>query len=299
MRLFYQSFGVSRGSRDGLYAQALRRIIQKAAASGTEITVDGFSPHRAIADQYRYLELLDTVQVTEKGLQAEKDGYDAFLVGTFSSRGCMNSASSLIFRSSACVKSSIQVACLMGASFSLINVNPKFVPRIMEGVRNQGVMSRLASVETMTVERPGVFDLAFRDDDARAEVVRQFNEAANRCIEKGAEVLIPAGGSLMTVLTEAGIHEVNSTPVLNGPLALVKTAEMAVQIKQLTGVFTSKRMTYAPPTGKLLADVRNAYGQNIYPGRPKSKVNQASYEISTGAASASCVLWHPSSLVTI
>ncbi|TIQ18307.1 MAG: hypothetical protein E5X51_26500 [Mesorhizobium sp.] len=266
MRLFYQSFGVSRGSRDGLYAQALRRIIQKAAASGTEITVDGLSPHRAIADQYRYLELLDTVEVTEKGLQAEKDGYDAFLVGNIFEPGVHELRELLNIPVLGLRESSIQVACLMGASFSLINVNPKFVPRIMEGVRNQGVMSRLASVETMTVERPGAFDLAFRDDDARAEVVRQFTEAANRCIEKGAEVLIPAGGSLMTVLTEAGIHEVNSAPVLNGPLALVKTAEMAVQIKQLTGVFTSKRMTYAPPTGKLLTDVRKAYGQNVYPG---------------------------------
>jgi allantoin racemase len=70
----------------------------------------------------------------------------------------------------------------------------------------------------------------------------------------------------MAVLIDAGIHHVDSTPVLNGLIALVKTAELAVQMRRLTGSFTSKRMTYAPPTGKLLSDVREAYGQQIYPG---------------------------------
>ena len=60
MRLYYQSFGVSRGSRDGHYGQLLKRIVEFAAAPGTEIIVNGLSPHRAIADQYRYLELLDS-----------------------------------------------------------------------------------------------------------------------------------------------------------------------------------------------------------------------------------------------
>ena len=34
MRLFYQSFGVSRGSRDGAYGQVLKRIVEGAAAPG-------------------------------------------------------------------------------------------------------------------------------------------------------------------------------------------------------------------------------------------------------------------------
>ena len=34
----------------------------------------------------------------------------------------------------------------------------------------------------------------------------------------------------------------------------------------LTGVFTSKRLMYCPPTGTLLADIRAAYGDHVYPG---------------------------------
>ena len=265
MRLFYQSFGVSRGLRDGAYGQLLKRIVESAAAPGTEISINGLSPNRALADQYRYLEFVDTAEVMENGLRAEKEGYDAFLLGNIFDPGMHELRELLNIPVLGLRESSVNVACLMGATFSLINVNPKFARRIVEGVTLQGLTSRLVSVEQMQVERPGVFDVALRDNDAKAEIVRQFNKAATRCLEQGAEVLIPAGGSLMALLADAGIHQVESAPVLNGLIALIKTAELAAQIYRLTGSFTSKRLVYAPPSGKLLADVREAYGERVYP----------------------------------
>jgi len=47
---------------------------------------------------------------------------------------------------------------------------------------------------------------------------------------------------------------------------VIKVAEPAVAMRQLTGQFTSKHLIYAPPSGKLLADVREAYGPHVYPG---------------------------------
>ena len=79
-------------------------------------------------------------------------------------------------------------------------------------------------------------------------------------------MLVPAGGSLMAVLADAGMHQVDSAPVLNGLIAVIKVAELAVAMRQLTGQFTSKHLVYAPPAGKLLADVREAYGAQVYPG---------------------------------
>src|SRR5260370_16770156 len=153
----------------------------------------------------------------------------------------------------------------MGAIFSLVNVNPKFRHRILEGVRLQGLESRLTSVEAMKVERPGVFDIAMHDEDARAEVVSQFVAAARRGLERGAEVILPAGGSLMSVLIEAGVTNVDGAPVVNGVAALVKVAELAVGMRKLTGTFTSKHLVYAPPKGKLLQDVTPAYWPHVYP----------------------------------
>ena len=266
MRLFYQSFGVSRDSREGAYGQLLKRIVESAAAPGTEISIHGLSPGRAIAEQYRYLEFLDTAEVMENGRRAEAEGYDAFLLGNIFDPGLHQLRELLNIPVLGLRESSVHVACLMGASFSLINVNPKFTHRIVEGVSLQGLASRLVSVENMKLARPGSFDLALRDEAAKAGIVREFTECAQRALGKGAEVLIPAGGSLMAVLADSGVHQVGSAPVLNGLIALIKVAELAVGMRQITGHFTSKHLIYAPPSGQLLADVRAAYGAEIYPG---------------------------------
>jgi len=266
MRLFYQSFGVSRGSREGHYGQVLKKILDQAAAPGTEISIYGLSPHRAIAEQYRYLEFLDKADVMDNGLRAEREGYDAFVLGNIFDPGLHELRELLNIPVIGLCESSVHVACLMGASFSLINVNPKFTRRIVDHITLQGLASRLVSIDQMTIERPGIFDLALRDDGAKAEVVRQFSDCARRSLEKGAEVLIPAGGSLMTVLAEADVHQVDAAPVLNGLVAVIKVAELAVAMRGITGQFTSKRLVYAPPSGQLLADIRQAYGEQVYPG---------------------------------
>ena len=62
------------------------------------------------------------------------------------------------------------------------------------------------------------------------------------------------------------MHQIDAAPVRNGLIALVKVAELAVGMRRITGNFTSKRLIYAPPSGQLLADIRQAYGAHVYPG---------------------------------
>jgi Asp/Glu/hydantoin racemase len=164
------------------------------------------------------------------------------------------------------LESSVHLACLMGASFSIVNVNPKFTRKVAENVAATGLRSRLVSIDDMRIERGQVLDRAFEDPVVRDRVVDQFAGAARFGIGKGAETIIPAGGIVMAILAFAGVHRVDDVPIVNGLIALTKMAEMAVRIRRLTGVFTSKRMMYAPPTGSLLADIRAAYGDHVYPG---------------------------------
>jgi Asp/Glu/hydantoin racemase len=164
------------------------------------------------------------------------------------------------------LESSVHLACLMGASFSIVNVNPKFVRKVTENVTSTGLASRLVSIDTMRVERGQILDRAFEDKSVCEQIVQQFTEAAHTGIAKGAETVIPAGGIVMTILAFAGVHQIGQVPIVNGLIALTKMAEMAVRIRRLTGSFTSKRMMYSPPSGQLLADIRAAYGDHVYPG---------------------------------
>lgn len=266
MKLFYQSMGVARRSESGPYARALSAALRDAADTGTEIAVHGLGPGKAIADQYRYLELLDTSEVLDNGLRAEAEGYDALLIGNVFEPGLHALREVLNIPVLGLLESSVHLACLMGASFSVVNVNPKFVRKVTENIVGTGLHGRLVSIDAMRVERGQMLDRAFEDKSVLDQVVGQFAEAARAGIGKGAETVIPAGGIVMTILAFAGVHTVDDVPIVNGLIALTKMAEMAVRICRMTGVFTSKRMMYAPPTGTLLADIRAAYGDHVYPG---------------------------------
>jgi allantoin racemase len=266
MRLFYQSLGASRRSTDGPYARKLAAILRNASAPGTEIEVRGLAPGKAIADQYRYLEFRDTAEILDNGLRAEREGYDAFLIGNVFEPGLHALRELLNIPVLGLCEASVHLACLMGARFSVVNVNAKFAVRVRENIAATGLADRLASMEEIDVERAAQFDRAFDDAAARQAVIDRFRTAARRGLDKGAECVIPAGGIVMTILADAGVHEVDRAPIVNGLIALVKMGELAVNMRRLTGHFTSKRLTYAPPGGTLLDDVRAAYGGEIYPG---------------------------------
>ena len=266
MRLFYQSLGASRRSTGGPYAQKLAAILNNAASPGTTVDVHGLAPGKAIADQYRYLEFRDTGEILENGLRAEREGYDAFLIGNVFEPGLHALRELLNIPVLGLCEASVHLACLMGARFSVVNVNAKFAVRVAENIAATGLAGRLASMEEIAVERAGQFDRAFEDESVRQSIVARCRDAARRGLAKGAECIIPAGGIVMTILAEAGIHEVDRAPVVNGLISLVKMGELAAHMKSLTGHFTSKRLTYAPPTGALLEDIRRAYGDDVYPG---------------------------------
>jgi allantoin racemase len=266
VKLFYQSMGVARRSASGPYARNLTSILRGAVEAGTEIDVRGLGPGKAIADQYRYLELLDTAEVLDNGLRAEREGYDAFLIGNVFEPGMHALREVLNIPVLGLLECSVHLASLMGASFSIVNVNPKFTRKVTENIASTGLQSRLVSIDEMRVERGQVLDRSFEDAAVLDQVVQQFCEAARIGIGRGAETIIPAGGIVMTILAFAGVHKVDNVPIVNGLIALTKMAEMAVRIRQLTGGFTSKRMMYAPPSGTLLADIRAAYGDHVYPG---------------------------------
>jgi allantoin racemase len=266
MKLFYQSMGVARRSSTGLYAQSLNALLGRSAAPGTTVDVHGLSEGAAIADQYRYLEHVDTQEILSNGLRAEREGYDAFLIGNIFDPGLHELRELLNIPVLGLCESSIHLACMMGPGFSIVNVNPKFVYKVTENIARAGLSGRLVSIEHMQVERGAVLDSAFEDDTVRQMVLDQFTAAARRGIARGAEVVIPAGGIVMSILARSDVHAVDRAPIVNGVIGLLKVAELAVQMKQLTGFFTSKSMMYAPPTGTLLRDIRQSYGSDLYPG---------------------------------
>ena len=339
MKLWYQS--MSRQAEWGGYPRTLRNILERVRDPDTEIHIAGITEIGGTGDQFRYLEYLETGEVLKNVHRAVREGFDAFLIGNIADPGlqeareiadipvlglcesalhvaCMMGASfSLVTinekftprivenvrryglrdrlaavnrmqverltdlgagfepgeaREIADIpvlglcESALHVACMMGASFSLVTINEKFTPRIVENVRRYGLRERMAAVNRMQVDRLTDLGAGFEPGPARDAIVAPFEHAARANAQAGAEVVIAAGGVVMALLAHAEIHEAAGMPILNGITNLVKLGEMAVKTNRLMGGrFTSKRCSYAPPPAGQIAEFRKHYGADVYP----------------------------------
>ncbi len=265
MKLWYQS--LTRMGEWGAYPRVLREILDAVKDPDTEIAVHGITDIGGAGDQYRYLEFLETTEVLKNAHRAQAEGFDAFLIGNIADPGLREAREALDIPVLGLCESALHVACMMGASFSLVTINRKFTPRIVENVWRYGLKDRMAGVGRMNVARLMDLGQCFDDAQARARVLDQFNDAAAKTTQAGAEVVIAAGGVVMALLAHAGVHATaDGAPILNGITNLVKTAEMAVRMNRIMGGrFTSRIGTYAPPPPDQIAELRRHYGPGIFP----------------------------------
>lgn len=270
MKLWYQS--MSRQAEWSDYSSALRRILNRIKDPDTEIEVHGITKIGGVADQFHYLDYLETGEVLENVHTAVKRGFDAFLIGNIGDPGIRAAREIANIPVLGLCETALHTACMMGANFSLVTINEKFTPRIIDNVERYGMMGKLRAVNRMKLDRILDLDAGFENMKARRNIVGQFMKAAELNVEDGGEVIIPAGGVVMALLAEAGVHQASrQTPILNGITSLVKTAEAVVKMNRIMdGAWVSKRLYYAPPTSDQIDEIRRHYG-DIYPTVPGGK----------------------------
>ncbi|MCC6531897.1 MAG: hypothetical protein IT531_05055 [Burkholderiales bacterium] len=263
MKLWYQS--LARETESTPYGAILKRVIDKCADPGTEVVLRGVHESAGIGVHYRFLEYHDTREVIYNAMRAEREGFDAFLIGNASDSGILAAREVTNIPVLALTETSLLVSCMMGASVGLITVSDKWTPRIMENVRRLGMESRVAGAEGLNTS-PLELKKAMVDERLRDNVVADFMASAKRLLDKGAEVIIPAGGDVIVFLAEAGIYELERAPIVNGIVELVKMGELAARLRKYTGRFTSKRFGFSAPSGDYLERIRKFYGADVYPG---------------------------------
>jgi len=270
VKLWYQS--MSRQAEWSDYSSALRRILNRIKDPDTEIEVHGITKIGGVADQFHYLDYLETGEVLENVHTAVKRGFDAFLIGNIGDPGIRAAREIANIPVLGLCETALHTACMMGANFSLVTINEKFTPRIIDNVERYGMMGKLRAVNRMKLDRILDLDAGFENLKARRNIVGQFMKAAELNVEAGGEVIIPAGGVVMALLAEAGVHQAaRETPILNGITSLVKTAEAVVKMNRIMdGAWVSKRLYYAPPTSDQIDEIRRHYG-DIYPTVPGGK----------------------------
>ena len=239
MKIWYQSYvDYENGAT---YWDALRPHLDAVKAPGTTIDVRGITPFDSYA--HPVVEWRCAREMMVNAVQAEREGYDAFIVGHFQDSGLYEVRSMVDIPVIALGEASMLYACQLGQHIGLITLNQRFVAGHLHQIRKYGLEHRVTGVHGMTFE-PGQLMSAIGHPD-RIEAARKiFEDQAIPLVAQGVDILIPAGGIPMLAFSQIADHRVNGAPVINGIPIVVKMAEMAVNLRRLTGLGVSRTADY-------------------------------------------------------
>lgn len=195
--------------------------------------------------EYHYYETLVLPDLLHTIVEAERQGYDAAVIGCFYDLGLEEGrelATDLVV--TAPCESALLAAASLGHRFSIIVGRRKWIPQMHANVRQYGLDSRLASFQTINLWVP-------QYHENEEETAQRFKEAGRKAIEEdGAEVLIlgctASAGFYRELQDELGV------PVIDSAIAALKHAEHLVELRDQFGWGHSKIGGYeTPPQSEL------------------------------------------------
>lgn len=227
-----------------LYNQAFKEEYEKVKQSDTIVDVVSLKPAPGpIHLEYNSYEVMIMPELLETIYQAEKDGYDAAIIGCFYDpiiRAAREISNDMVITAPA--EASLHLASTLGESISIIVGRDKWIPEMKENVYRYGCIDKLASFRSVNL---GVTD--FQKDHAETE--KRIKQAAREAMEiDGADVII------LGCTMEFGFYDVIQRelgiPIIDASLAPFKYAEYLVEMKQKFNWGHSKRIGYQSPPDK-------------------------------------------------
>ena len=249
IRIWYQSF-LDPGEQ-APYMDRLRDRLRRLAAPGTSVDLHGVSPpdrHFHPLTEFRCAD-----QTIQAALRAERQGFDAFVIGHFQEPGLVECRGAVDIPVVSLGEATMLYACSLGRRVGLVTISPVFIPWHEEQIRRHGLERRVIGATAIAADLPRLVR-AFEDADEYAALRAEFARQARPLIGRGADVLIPAGGLPMLLLARERPFTIDGVLVLDGIATVLKAAEMAVAMHRLTGAVAGRSGLYRKAPEGALAD---------------------------------------------
>lgn len=180
----------------------------------TIVTIDGY-----------YGDLVLDMYMTEAGLRAEEEGYDAVAIDTMSDSAMLPLRSRLTIPVVGPGVVSYALATMLGLRFSVITMWDRWAHLYKRGLQSAGLAHKCASVRSVNI--PPDVEALFTGKEE--EMFAKLEAEARKAIEEDGADIILLGS---TTMHQAGeyLNEHLPAPVINpGPL-VIKYAEMLVEL---------------------------------------------------------------------
>ena len=252
MRVWYQSFVDP--AEQAPYIDRLHGRLQALASPDIDVDVHGISP----PDRYFHpiSEFRCAQQTIIAALDAERTGYDAFVIGHFQEPGLTECRGAVDIPVIGLGEATMLFACSIGRRIGLVTIDPVFIPWHEEQVIRHGLSQRVGGVAAIKADLPR-FMRAFTDAGEYAAVRADFMQQVRPLLDRGCDVLIPAGGLPMLLFSQEQPFLIDGAVVLEGIATVLKATEMALALHRLTGVAASRGGLYSRAPAGAINDFRN------------------------------------------
>jgi allantoin racemase len=252
MKILWQSFVDP--DQNAAYFASLRRDLNAIANPGTTIDVIGISPQDR--DFGRLAEFRCAIIAVDNAIEAEANGYDAFVMGHFQDPGVYEARSAVRIPVVGAGEATLHYAAQIGRRIALVSIDPVFEVWHLEQAERYGLGDRVQHVAGLGV-LPQDFAAAFAGDEAAYARMRDaFVACAEPLVRAGSDVVIAAGvlPGLM-IGREKGLTVLHA-PIVNCAAVALMTAEMGVRLRALNGLEASRGPSFALAPPRAIADFR-------------------------------------------
>jgi allantoin racemase len=240
---------------------ALRGYFPKVARGGTEVVLR----HAPVSANYvrsLYTELLNNRAVVENTIAAERDGFDAVVLGCWADP-LWEAREVVDIPVVGIGEAAMLLATTLGFRFAVITVAPGVIPTIEMDLRLYGLEDRAIVRPVRTLDPPSDMELLLESvTEPHRRLIPNFERVARECIEDGAEVIVVGCGYYGPILTLHGYNEVPGTgvPVVDCSAAGLKLAEVLADLRKSTGLRKSTALYFQGAPGEVLDRVRRVHG---------------------------------------
>lgn len=252
MRIFWQSFVDA--SVNAPYMARLSEYLNSIAASGTTVHVEGMSPPDR--EFGRLAELRCAVRAIDNGIAAEEQGFDAFVMGHFQDPGLYELRATLDIPVIGAGEATLLAASQLGRRLGLVTLDPVFEVWHYEQVERYGLRDRLVHVTGLGCKPEDFADAFAGDQAAHDRMIKDFIACAWPLIERGADVVIPAGVLPGLLIGRERGLKIGHAPVVNCAAVALKSAEMWVQLRRLNGTEPSRGPSFSRASSTARNDFR-------------------------------------------
>lgn len=232
----------------GPYRDALARHAARILPDGIAVAIHGLpsgsyrgrAPTAALSNAFAHHRILEPV--LDHALRAEREGYDAFVIGSFSEPTLRELRSAVDMPVVSVTEATLLVACSIGRLAAPVANDAAIARMVGEAIRRHGLGER--AQRPRWIDPPlDEFELA-RAFASPAPLVERFLVLARQAIAGDADVIIPAEGMLSELLFAEGVTSVDGVPVLDSFGVAWNYALLLAGLRKRSGLSVSRGWYY-------------------------------------------------------